>query len=98
MPIPGATSAGLAALETHMIYWIARAYGETPSKTDLLMTAAGLELGSVPLKAVAIEAANFVPVLGWGVKGMIAAGVVEAIGAAIIRHYEDKYPGRRLGG
>jgi uncharacterized protein (DUF697 family) len=98
LPIPGATSTGLAALEAHMIYWIARYYGETPSHTDVIMTMSGLELASVALKTVAIEGANLVPVVGWGVKGAIAASVVEGIGAAIIHHFEEKYPGRLLDG
>jgi uncharacterized protein (DUF697 family) len=94
IPIPVATSAGLTALETHMIYWVARIYGDTPSHTDTMMIAAGLELASVGLKTVAVEAANFVPVIGWGVKGAIAGGVIEAIGEALIRHFEGKYPGK----
>jgi uncharacterized protein (DUF697 family) len=96
LPIPIATSAGLAALETHMLYWIARVYGEHPQKGDLLMVGAGLELASVALKTVAIEGANFVPGIGWIVKGAIAGSVIEAIGAAIISHFEGKYPGRAL--
>jgi hypothetical protein len=51
LPIPIATSAGLTALETHMIYWIARTYGEEPTKSDVLMAAGGLELCSVALKS-----------------------------------------------
>ena len=98
LPIPGATSTGLAALEAHMIYWIARYYGETPTHTDVIMTMSGLELASVALKTVAIEGANLIPVVGWGVKGAIAGSVVEGIGAAIIHHFEEKYPGRLLEG
>jgi uncharacterized protein (DUF697 family) len=94
VPIPVATSAGLTALETHMMYWVARIYGDTPSHTDTMMVAAGLELASVGLKSLAVEAANFVPVVGWGVKGVIAGGVIEAIGEALIRHFEGKYPGK----
>jgi uncharacterized protein (DUF697 family) len=94
LPIPMATSAGLTALETHMIYWIARVYGEEPSRGDVLMTAAGLELCSVALKTVAIEGALLVPGIGWGIKATIAAGAIEAIGNAIIQHYEQKYPGK----
>jgi uncharacterized protein (DUF697 family) len=94
LPIPVATSAGLTALETHLIYWVARIYGDSPSKGDVFMIAAGLELASIALKTVAIEGANFVPVIGWGVKGVIAGSAIEAIGAAIIGHFESKYPNR----
>jgi uncharacterized protein (DUF697 family) len=94
LPVPIATSAGLTALETHMLYWIARAYGEEPSKTDVVMAAGGLELCSVALKTAAIEGANLVPVVGWGVKAAIAGSAIEAIGNAAILHYESKYPGK----
>jgi uncharacterized protein (DUF697 family) len=94
LPVPMATSAGLTALETHMLYWIARAYGEEPNKSDLMMAAGGLELCSVALKTMAIEGANLVPVVGWGVKAAIAGSAIEAIGQAAILHFESKYPGK----
>lgn len=94
LPVPIATSAGLTALETHMLYWIARAYGEAPNKSDVVMAAGGLELCSVALKTAAIEGANFVPAIGWGVKAAIAGSAIEAIGNAAILHYESKYPGK----
>jgi uncharacterized protein (DUF697 family) len=94
LPVPMATSAGLTLLETHLIYWVARIYGESPSKADVLMTAGGLELASVALKTVALEGAALVPVVGLGVKAGIAGSVVEAIGYAIVRHYEAKHPNR----
>ncbi len=94
LPIPIGTSAGLTALETHMIYWIARIYGEEPTRGDVLMAAGGLELCSIALKTVAIEGANLVPVVGWGVKAAIAGSAIEAIGQAAVHHYETKYPGK----
>ena len=60
-PSPAPPAPGLAALEAHMIYWIARYYGETPTHTDVIMTMSGLELASVALKTVAIEGANSGP-------------------------------------
>ncbi len=94
LPIPVATSAGLTALETHMIYWIARIYGEAPSGSDVMTAAGGLELCSIALKTVAIEGANLVPVIGWGVKGVVAGSAIEAIGQAVIHHFEGKYPAK----
>lgn len=94
LPIPGATSLGLTALETHMIYWVGRVYGDAPTQQDILVTAAGLELASVALKTIAIEGAVLVPAVGLGIKASIAGGAIEAIGNAIIQHYEGKYPGR----
>ncbi len=94
LPIPVATSVGLTALETHLIYWVARIYGEHPSSGDIAMTAAGLELASVALKTVAIEGANFVPVIGWGIKASIAGSAIEALGALVIEHFEKRHPGK----
>jgi uncharacterized protein (DUF697 family) len=94
LPIPIGTSLGLTAMETHLVYWIGRIYGEHPTSMDVAMSAGGLELASVALKTAAVEAANAVPVIGWGVKGAIAGSAIEAIGQIVIRHYEDKYPGK----
>src|ERR1700683_1058729 len=57
LPLPIATSIGLTAMETHLVYWIGRVYGEHPSSMDVAMTAGGLELASIALKMAAIEAA-----------------------------------------
>jgi uncharacterized protein (DUF697 family) len=95
LPIPIATSVGLTALETHLVYWIGRIYGEEPQARDIAMTAAGLELASVALKTVAIEGATFAPGIGWGIKGCIAGSAIEGIGQLVIDHYEKKYPGKR---
>ena len=94
LPIPIPTSPGLVALEAHMIYWIARIYGDAPSHTDTMMLAAGLEVGSTGLKTLAKHLVGFVPVIGWGIKGFIAASAIEAMGEVIIRHFEAKYPGK----
>ncbi|WP_394826995.1 hypothetical protein [Pendulispora albinea] len=94
LPVPIATSTGLCALEAHMIYWIGRVYGEELSRPDILMLGTGLELASVGLKAVATEGANLIPVIGWGVKGVIAGTTIEGLGELVIRHFEQKYPGK----
>ena len=94
LPLPIPTSPALVALEAHMIYWIARMYGEAPSHTDTIMLAAGLELGSTGLKQAAKYLVGFVPVIGWGIKGVIAGSTIEAMGQVIIRHFESKYPNK----
>lgn len=93
-PIPG-TSLALGGIETHMIYWIAKIYGEELSIKEIAIVAGGLEISGIALKAVAMEALNFLPGLGWVVKSAVAASAVEGIGKVIIDHFEDKYPGRR---
>jgi uncharacterized protein (DUF697 family) len=77
-----------------LIYWIGRVYGEELTKADILMIGAGLEMASVGLKAVAVEGANLVPVVGWGVKAAIAGVTIEGLGEMVIRHFEGKYPGK----
>ena len=94
LPIPMATSVGLTALETHLIYWVARIYGESPTSGDIAMSAAGLELASVALKTVALEGATFIPGIGWGIKASIAGTAIEGIGAMVIEHYEKRHPGK----
>jgi uncharacterized protein (DUF697 family) len=94
LPLPIPTSPGLTALEAHMIYWIARLYGDAPSHTDTLMMAAGLELGSTGLKTLVKHIVGVVPVIGWGIKGAIAGSTIEAIGQVIIKHFESKYPNK----
>ncbi|MGH7280419.1 MAG: hypothetical protein ACRELY_02765 [Polyangiaceae bacterium] len=98
LPIPIATSTGLCALETHMIYWIGRVYGEELGKGDIFMIGSGLELASVGLKTVALNAANFLPVIGWAIKGAIAATTIEGLGEVIIRHFETRHPSKVYAG
>lgn len=94
LPIPGATSAGLAAAEAHMIYWIAKIYGEDLSVKEIGLVLSTLGLASMGLKVVALEACNFIPIAGWLVKSAIAGGTIQGVGRLIIRHYEQKYPGK----
>lgn len=94
LPIPIATSAGLAAAETYMIYWIGKVYGEDLSAKEILAVAGGLELASIGLKSLAIEVCNFVPVIGWLIKPVIAASTIEAVGRLVVKHFEGRYPGR----
>jgi uncharacterized protein (DUF697 family) len=94
LPVPMATSAGLMAAETYMIYWIGKIYGEELSGQEILMVAGTLDLASIGLKTLALEVCNFLPIAGWLIKGGIAAGTIEAIGRLVIRHFERKYPGK----
>ncbi len=94
IPIPMATSPGLTALETHLIYWIGRTYDDAPTHPETLMIASGLELASVGLRTVAREAAGLVPVVGWVIKAAIAGASIEAIGNVIIHHFEGKHPNK----
>ena len=74
--------------------WIGRVYGDQLSAGDIMMVVGGLEIASIGLKTFAMEALNFVPVIGWAIKPVIAAGAIEGIGTATIAHFEARYPGR----
>jgi uncharacterized protein (DUF697 family) len=94
IPVPGLTSGGLVAAETHMVYWIARIYGEELSLKEIAIVLSGLELAGIGLKTLAMEVCNFIPIAGWIAKSAIAGSAIEAIGHLIIKHFEDKYPGK----
>lgn len=90
--IPGATTAALFTLETTMVVHIGRIYrGDGFSKEDAVAVigAAGFA-GTVGLGTkVAMEGLTFFPVIGWAIKGGIAASVIKALGEIIIKYFES---------
>jgi uncharacterized protein (DUF697 family) len=94
LPIPAGTSAGLAALETYLVYFVGKVYGEELSYAETLMVASGLNVASVALKTLAREGLGLIPVLGSGIRAGIAATAIEGIGEAAIRHFEKKHPNK----
>lgn len=94
VPIPGGSTVALGLMETHMIYWIAKVYGEELTIGEIVAVGSGLEVAGFVLKGIAMEVVNFIPVLGQLAKAGIAVGAIEGLGALIIDHYEDKYPGK----
>ena len=94
VPIPFMGTVGLIALETNLVYWVGRIYGETLTKTELATIITSLEIGSLALKLGVLEALNFVPIAGWLLKAPLAAGVIEGIGNLAVSHFEDRYPGK----
>lgn len=86
---PGSTSAALATMEAHMCYEIGKIYkGSGFTMAEALRVAAVVGIASVAGQLAALEAANFVPIAGWAVKGAIAGTVIKLLGEAIIAHYE----------
>jgi uncharacterized protein (DUF697 family) len=81
--IPGATSVAL---------FIGRIYrGQQFTKADAtaVIGAAGFA-GTIGLGAkVAMEGLNFFPIIGWAIKGGIAAGVIKTLGELIIKYFES---------
>lgn len=92
IPIPFSTSAGLAALETHMAAMIAEIYGD-PAKSFATAAAGGVFAAfGHGLKYVACQATCLIPGFGIPVRMVIAGGTIESLGHAIVAHYERKHP------
>jgi len=88
---PGSTSAALIVMETHMCLQIGKIYkGEHYSMREAASAARVIGLVAVAAKLVALEALNAVPFAGWAVKGVVAGGVIKALGESIIAHYEKQ--------
>jgi uncharacterized protein (DUF697 family) len=94
IPLPLSTSAGLATIETHMMAVISEIYGD--SVGAIVTTAAGgsFAIMGQGLKFLATEATRFVPVIGPIIRMAIAGGTIEALGHAIVGHFERKYPNK----
>lgn len=90
--IPGATTAALFTLETTMVIHIGRIYrGQQFTKEDAVAVvgAAGFA-GTVGLGSkIAMEGLNFFPIIGWAIKGGIAASVIKTLGTLIIKYFES---------
>jgi uncharacterized protein (DUF697 family) len=94
LPIPVGTSAGLTALETYLVYFIGKVYGEELSYAETMMVASGLNVASVALKTLVREGVGLIPVIGWGIRAAVAALAIEGFGEAAIRHFEKKHPNK----
>jgi uncharacterized protein (DUF697 family) len=94
VPIPLSTSAGLAAMETTMSAMIGDIYGEPMNAITSTLTTGAMSVIGQGLKWLAMQGTLFVPVLGIPIRMGIAAATIEAVGHAVIAHYERKYPGK----
>ena len=94
LPLPPGTSAALAALETHLIYIVAKVYGEDLSHAETMMVAGTLNVAGMALRTLAREGVGLIPVIGWGVRAVIAGSGIMGIGELAIRHFETKYPNK----
>jgi uncharacterized protein (DUF697 family) len=96
IPIPFSTSAGLAALETHMTGFIGSIYGDPVGAATTAAASGTFAVMGQGLKYVATQASCFVPFLGPVIRMGIAAVTIESIGRAIVSHYERKFPDKEL--
>lgn len=91
IPLP-VTTTGLATIETHMVGFIGGIYGDPLGGVATAATGGSLAIAGQGFKWVALQAATFIPIAGLPIRMVIASSVIEAIGYAIIQHYERKYP------
>jgi uncharacterized protein (DUF697 family) len=97
LPLPISTTSALAALETYMMRVIGDVYGDAPSGTATAVAGSSFAIGGQGLKVLAMRAGGFIPLLGIPVRMVIAGATIEALGHAIIHHYERKHPGKGWG-
>lgn len=94
VPLPVPTSPILAALETHLFGVIGKIYGEDISAPFAAAAGGTFTAFGSGLKFAATQAVGYVPVIGPVIRGSIAGIAIEAIGQAIVAHYERKLPGK----
>ncbi|HSN98174.1 MAG TPA: hypothetical protein VLS89_07745 [Candidatus Nanopelagicales bacterium] len=94
LPMPG-TSAGLASLETHMMSVIGEIYGETVGAVTTTAFGGSFTIMGQGLKFLVHRAVKFVPgPAGFALRLIIAGATIEALGFAIVEHFERKYPSK----
>jgi len=77
-----------------MLVDVGKAYGRKLSLTEAGAVLGALVAVGMGVKAVAVEAASFVPIAGWLVKGGVAAGSMKALGELAIKYFEGELPTR----
>jgi uncharacterized protein (DUF697 family) len=94
LPIPFSTSVGLAALETHLLSVIGEIYGEGVGAFASATAGGTFSAAGQGLKFVACQAACFIPGFGIPIRMAIAGATIEALGHAVIAHFERKHTGK----
>ncbi|EYF05191.1 hypothetical protein [Chondromyces apiculatus] len=94
LPIRGTTT-GLATLQTHMLSVIGSIYGEPVGAVSATALGGSFSVLGQGLRFVTQRASKLVPgPAGFLVRIAVAGVTVEALGHAIIEHYERKSPGK----
>lgn len=94
LPIPFSTSAGLVALETHLVSVISEIYGDGVTTFGAATAGGAFSAVGQGLKYAACQAACFIPGFGIPIRMTIAGASIEALGQAVVAHYERKHPGK----
>lgn len=89
--IPGADMPAMTANQVRMVLRIAQAYGEEPS-ADRAVEILSVVAGGFVLRGLARQALEFVPGVGWLLKGAVGFSGTVAIGEAAIAYFEAGAP------
>lgn len=90
-PMPGISQIPLTYIETQLVQDLATIYGYSLEGKETLTLLGGLLAGGTLLKMGVMEAATFVPGVGWVVKGGVAGGAIKLLGEAAARFFEERY-------
>jgi uncharacterized protein (DUF697 family) len=95
--IPGADLPVLTLNQIRLVLRIADAYGFEIDRERLpeVLSVIGSGIG---FRAVARQAIEFVPIVGWAVKGAVAYAGTRALGEAAVRYFERRAPVTRVAG
>lgn len=89
---PGSTSVMLCTLELVLCYRIGKLYlGQDYSLAEEITAYVWVFLAALVGQFVAsilLEALTFLPIIGWAIKGGVAAGIIKALGSLLTEHYE----------
>ena len=93
-PLPIPTAPLLATLETHMLGVISGIYDAPVSEVTQVALGGTFGIMGTGLKLVVGRAVRVVPVIGPVIRAATAAATIEAIGHAIVEHFERKLPNK----
>jgi uncharacterized protein (DUF697 family) len=96
IPIPVSTSAGLAAMEAHMVGLIGGIYGDSFAGAATVAAGGTFAVVGQGLKWAATQATCFIPGFGSLIRSAIAGVTIESLGRAVVAHYERKFPEKLL--
>lgn len=89
-PIPG-TTLGVVAIETKMVYEVAKVYGYNLSPAETTGLVASLTGVGAAVRMTLSQVLTFVPGAGYVAKAAIAGGSSYLLGQAAIDYFENKH-------
>lgn len=86
--VPG-SSLVLGAADVKMVKDVAKAFEVIHYSVEEVITAIGATIAG---RLASDGILSFVPVLGWAIKSVVAAGVTKAAGEIVIEYFRDRSP------